>query len=43
MKLELVQFRTPKKQELKQLAKNKGISLNALLIMIIDDYLKKVK
>lgn len=43
MKNELVQFRTPKKNELKQIAKNKGVSLNALMIIITDEYLKKVK
>lgn len=43
MNIELVQFRTPKKQDLKQLAKTKGISLNALMVIIVDEYLKKVK
>lgn len=40
--LELVQFRTLKKQELKKVAKEQGISLNALLVMITNEYLKKV-
>lgn len=42
MKIELVQFRTPRKQELKKIAKTKGISLNALMIMITEDFLKMV-
>lgn len=41
--LELVQFRTKQKQRLQEIAKDKGISLNALMIMITEDYLKKVK
>ena len=40
--LELVQFRTLKKQQLREIAKEQGISLNALLVMITNEYLKKV-
>ena len=40
MEKELLQIKTNKKQELKEIAKNKGISLNALMIFIIDDFLK---
>ena len=40
MKKELLQIKTNKKQELKVIAKNKGISLNAVMIFIIDDFLK---
>lgn len=39
---EMVQFRSPRKQELKQIAKEMGISLNALMIIIVDDYLKRM-
>lgn len=38
--LELIQFRSSKKQELRDLAEKKDISLNALLNIIIDEYLK---
>jgi cell division protein FtsL len=41
--IELVQFRTNYKQRLKEIAKSKGMSLNGLMIMIIEDYLKRVK
>ena len=43
MKKELVQFRTSKKELLKQLAKEKEISLNALLVSIVHEYLKNDK
>lgn len=39
--LELIQFRSSKKQILRDLAEKKDISLNALLNIIIDEYLKK--
>ena len=41
MEIELLQIRTTKKQILKDIAESKGLSLNALMIMIIDDYLKR--
>ena len=43
MEIELLQIRTPKKQILRDIAESKGLSLNALMIMIIDDYLKREK
>jgi hypothetical protein len=43
MKKELVQFRTSKKELLKQIAKEKEISLNALLVSIVNEYLKNDK
>lgn len=40
---ELVQFRTDKKRELKQIAKSKNLSLNTFLRLLVEDYLKKVE
>lgn len=41
MKKELLQFYTIHKNDLKEIAKNKGISLNALMSIIVDEFLKK--
>lgn len=42
---ELIQINAPAKikEELKELAKQKGISLNAFILMIIYDYLGKTR
>lgn len=40
MEKELMQIRTNKKTQLKEIAKTKGISLNTLVVLIIDDFLK---
>lgn len=40
MKVEWVQFKTPLKQELKKLAKEKGMTLNSLMQLICEMYIK---
>lgn len=40
MKLELVQFKTTQKNVLKQIAKEKGMTLSSLMQHIIENYLK---
>lgn len=40
MKIEWVQFKTPLKQDLKKIAKEKGMTLNSLMQLITELYLK---
>lgn len=40
MKIEWVQFKTPLKQKLKELAKEKGMTLNSLMQLITELYVK---
>ena len=40
MKPEWVQFKTPLKQELKKIAKEKGMTLNSLMQLITELYIK---
>ncbi len=39
--LDLVQFRTNKKELLMKIAQDKAVSLNALINFIIDEYIKR--
>lgn len=40
MKIEWVQFKTPYKPDLKKIAKEKGMTLNSLMQLITELYLK---
>lgn len=38
--LEWVQFHTNQKKKLREIAKSRGFSLNTLMVLIVDEYLK---